>query len=112
MDENALLVALQNGPVAVAVEAVSPAFQHYTGGVLAAKECFRYGVDHGLLLVGYSNVTGQTPYWKLQNSWGANWGEKGYIRLAFGSNICGWATEPRAPVGVEPAAGLAAAHTH
>jgi cathepsin L len=36
-----------------------------------------------MLLVGY------TPdYWILKNWWG-NWGEKGYMRMKRGVNMCG-----------------------
>ena len=36
-------------------------------------------------------------YWIVRNSWGASWGERGYIRLEMGSNQCGIKTSPSAP---------------
>ena len=108
LDEDALAVALQNGPVLVAVDAGNAAFQMYRGGVLRGKDCGTQ-LDHALLLVGYGNATheetGQpTRYWKLQNSWGATWGEEGYLRLERGTNACGVALDASYPTGVEPAA--------
>ena len=40
-------------------------------------------VDHAVLLVGYGEEGGQ-KYWKLQNSWGEDWGEKGFFRIVMG----------------------------
>jgi len=45
-------------------------------------------VDHAVLLVGYGVDDGK-KYWKLQNSWGADWGEDGYFRMLRGADESG-----------------------
>jgi len=79
--ESALMSALNKMPVAVAIEADKAAFQSYTSGVLQ-KNCGTQ-LDHGVLAVGYGTDNG-VKYWKVKNSWGASWGEKGYIRMLRG----------------------------
>jgi hypothetical protein len=86
--ESGLLAATNIGPVSVAVDA-GP-FQLYHSGVLDTS-CGT-NLDHGVLVVGYT-----ADYIKIKNSWGASWGEQGYIRLARGKNMCGVANSASYP---------------
>lgn len=98
-DEKALMEAVSKQPVAVAIEADQMAFQLYSHGILT-KECGAK-LDHGVLLVGYGSEDG-VKYWKVKNSWGASWGEEGYIRLERSSakkaGECGINSQPSYPV--------------
>jgi len=80
--ESNLKAALNNGPVSVCLAA--EAFQSYRSGVL--RSC-PGSVDHCVQAVGYDD-TSSPPYWTVRNSWATSWGEKGYIRIASGSDLC------------------------
>jgi KDEL-tailed cysteine endopeptidase len=79
--DSAMMSALAQQPVAVAIEADQASFQLYSGGVLTAA-CGT-NLDHGVLAVGYGTLDG-TDYYKVKNSWGPDWGMDGYILLARG----------------------------
>merc|ERR1712070_1045165 len=98
-DETALKAAVSKQPVSVAIEADKSAFQFYAGGVLDNPACGTR-LDHGVLIVGYG-TDGDKDYWKVKNSWGASWGEKGYLRMVRNKNQCGIAQQPSYPTGVK-----------
>jgi len=86
-DEAAMMTAVNQQPLALAIEADQSGFQMYTGGVIDFKDCGKQ-LDHTLLLIGYG-TDGNNKYWTLQNTWGASWGEKGYLRMIRDQDQCG-----------------------
>lgn len=85
--EGDLEAAVARQPISVAIEADTSVFQHYTSGVLTSDACGQK-LDHAVLAVGYgvqkSILHGDQPYWKVKNSWTANWGDHGYVLIARG----------------------------
>jgi C1A family cysteine protease len=94
-----LEAAVAKGPVSVAIEADTDVFQSYNNGIISSAACGTQ-LDHGVLVVGYGEQSGK-KYWILKNSWGADWGEKGFFRIAkdakSGPGICGLQSEPSYP---------------
>jgi len=94
--DSALMTALYQQPVSVAIQANQPAFQTYKSGVLTGTCGQR--LDHGVLAVGYGVWTDGTPYWKVKNSWGPSWGMNGYILIEKSSaDKCGVLDAPSYP---------------
>jgi C1A family cysteine protease len=79
--DDAMLSALYEQPVSVAIEADQREFQLYKSGVFTGK-CGT-NLDHGLLVVGYGSLSGK-DYYLVKNSWSENWGDNGYIMLGRG----------------------------
>lgn len=84
----ALKEVVARQPVAAMVDATN--WSHYTGGTFS--NCGT-NLNHYVLVVGY---TGE--YWIVKNSWGAAWGNHGYIHLKMG-NTCGIAEMAVHPTG-------------
>lgn len=99
-NEGALLKAVANQPVSVALEGSGFDFQFYSGGVFEG-ECGT-DLDHAVLVIGYGSTQEDGEYWIVKNSWGTSWGEKGYMRIKRDvdakEGLCGLAMIPSYPV--------------
>ncbi|XP_039287949.1 crustapain-like, partial [Nilaparvata lugens] len=67
-------------------------------GVYYEPECNPWSLNHAVLAVGYGTTKDGQDYWLVKNSWGNQWGEEGYIKMARNrDNNCGiasWASYP------------------
>ena len=70
----------------------TPRFQAYTAGVFKEAGAGNY-VNHAVTLIGWNDAQ---KAWIIKNSWGPLWGEtggygteRGYMRIAYGSNNIG-----------------------
>jgi hypothetical protein len=73
-----------HGPLYVGV-CSTPALRKHRGGVYREAGNFK-GSNHAVLLVGWDD--GKRA-WKVKNSWGRKWGERGYGWVGYGSNNLG-----------------------
>lgn len=67
------------GPLVTTMEVYSD-FYSYKSGIYSVTAFGTYQGGHAVLIVGYNDL-GQ--YFIVKNSWGADWGESGYFRIAY-----------------------------
>lgn len=85
--------ALKKGPLMTTMT-VYEDFLTYSGGIYKSTSNRSVG-GHAVSLVGFSD---EGRYWIVRNSWGADWGENGYVRFSWddksgiGSDVTGFDT--------------------
>jgi cathepsin L len=93
-----LKIAVSMGPVVAAVASTDPLFQFYQSGVISSENCGSM-VDSAVTIVGYGQTAEGREYWLIKGTWGTDWGEKGYAKIAVadGQGICGINTQASIP---------------
>lgn len=79
-NRTALMDALQDGPLSGYMQVYTD-FYHYREGIYKRTQDATYEGDHGIIIVGYD---ADRKYWICKNSWGPDWGDKGYFSVGFG----------------------------
>ncbi|KDD74236.1 papain family cysteine protease [Helicosporidium sp. ATCC 50920] len=106
--EHALMQSLTHTPTSVAVccGAFLDDWHLYTGGMFNESAHCTHPLDHAVLAVGYGTDDQGRDYFKIKNSWGAHWGDEGFIYLRRGveepRGQNGLATFPAFPVKTTP----------
>ncbi|XP_023313137.1 uncharacterized protein LOC108903178 [Anoplophora glabripennis] len=84
-DENAIKAAVAKiGPVSVSIDASY--LYLYGGGVFDNDRCSTTFTNHVVLIVGYGTTSDGIDYWEVKNSWGADWGVEGYVKMSRNKN--------------------------
>lgn len=92
--------ALVQQPLSVSIEADTRSFQSYKSGVYNDAAGCGTTLDHAVMAVGYGTDSVGGDYYLIRNSWGASWGEAGYIRFAItgdDAGMCGVQLGPLYP---------------
>jgi len=93
-EETMKKIVYEMGAVSTGVYASDKAFQNYAGGIFSG--CTDKAVNHAVAVVGYGTTDEGEDYWLIKNSWGADWGEGGFMRIKRGVGMCkigtSWAT--------------------
>ena len=100
-EEKILREVYDNGPIVISLEP-DYSFMFYKSGIYMSPNNNWFinnlpkpeweKVDHSMVLVGWGveNKNGKNvKYWVIQNSWGSNWGENGYMRFIRGIDHLG-----------------------
>jgi len=101
--DDALVAAIADetiGVLSVAIGVIN-SFYSYKTGVYSATGCS--SVNHAVDIVGYGIHSNGDSYFNCRNSWGANWGDAGHIKMARGTagnsiNTCAIANYAHYPV--------------
>lgn len=85
------------GPIACSVYAHTDSFLKYTGGILIDPTPYNV-TTHVIVVTGWGVDEKGVKYWIGRNSFGSEWGEKGWFKLKRGTNTlniekhpCAWA---------------------
>lgn len=75
------------GPIQIIIDGIPATFRFYSDGIYSYYNYDRFAQSHIVLVVGYGtdNKTNM-DYWLIKNSWGLDWGDSGYLRLARNIN--------------------------
>jgi len=82
------VATLNEAPLSICVDAIT--WQTYVSGIIT-KNCGT-SLDHCVQIIGWG-TDANVDYWLVRNSWGASWGEAGYIRVERNKDLCGIAQE-------------------
>ena len=87
-DTAIMSVVKSNGPVVVNINDHDPIFKHYKSGIIQNLMPNIRQTTHSVVLIGWG-TEGGNDYWLIRNSWGANWGDHGFVKIGRHHSLMG-----------------------
>jgi cathepsin L len=84
----AMIQGLKQNSLWVTLHANSNVMFYQSGIIDASSNCTR-DINHAVVMVGYGTDEKGTQFYRIRNSWGTTWGEKGHFRLDASGDTCG-----------------------
>jgi C1A family cysteine protease len=85
---------LKNGPVIATTQIYSDFLTYKSGVYHKGEEVPKFSGMHAVKLIGWGVENGSenepnkgNKYWIVENSWGSDWGEKGYARVSTNQEL-------------------------
>lgn len=73
---------MTNGPVLGQISPFTD-FLTYSEGIYSrTSEAFKYNGNHVLKVIGWESSPEGGSHWIVENTWGQDWGENGYAKIA------------------------------
>ncbi|CRK97637.1 CLUMA_CG011022, isoform A [Clunio marinus] len=87
-EELLLLYLAYKGPLIASVNALP--LRNYKSGIVQNYKSNKSAkiLNHAVQIIGY-DLSGDSPFYIVKNSWGKSFGLSGYLNIAIGGNICG-----------------------
>lgn len=83
IEETIPALLFKYGTITVGIDTKNDYIDNYVDGIFDESLCGT-DIDHAVAIVGYTKDA-----WIVKNSWGTDWGDKGYFKLRRGKNACG-----------------------
>ena len=85
---------MKNGPVVSSMEVYTDFLSYKTGVYTKGEDVPKFSGYHTIKIVGWGVEDGSeeepnkgNKYWIIENSWGEDWGQNGYAKIAEGQNL-------------------------
>jgi cathepsin B len=85
---------MKNGPVVSSMEIYTDFLSYKTGIYTKGEDVPKFSGYHTIKIVGWGVEDGSeeepnkgNKYWIIENSWGEDWGQNGYAKVAEGQNL-------------------------